>query len=131
MTEVTRKATTAQAWQFTRQPKKDWPTWVQDYQVHTPLGPQSPGLGAGVLLLPTKNGPTINVTDGEWLVQENGALLVFRDETFHASFDLPADAVQAAAPAEAPAPEAPTKPAKGDKKPAGDKPAEDAPAAEA
>lgn len=128
MTEVTRKPTTAQAWQYSRQAKKDWPTWVQDYQVHTPMGPQSPGAGAGVLLLPTKNGPTINVSDGEWLVLENGALLVFRDETFQASFDVPSNA----APVVEPTPTTePVKPAKGDKKPAGDKPAEDAPAVEA
>ncbi|UTC28961.1 hypothetical protein MARCHEWKA_04490 [Brevundimonas phage vB_BpoS-Marchewka] len=86
MTKYTRQPTVVEAFQYDRQPKKDWPQWLQDYQVATPMGFQGVGAGAGVLLVPNKNGPTINVTPGEWVVFENGVLLVFRNDLFEAAF---------------------------------------------
>ena len=132
MTNYIRKPTVVQAFQYDRQAKKDWPQWLQDYQVATPMGLQGVGAGAGVLLVPAKNGPTINVTAGEWLVLENGVLLVYRNDLFEAAFRPEAEPAPEAPAAEAPAAtEAPAADAKaGKKKPAGDKPAEDAPAAE-
>lgn len=158
MPTYTRKPNAVEAFQYDRQPKAEWPQWLQDYQVATPMGFQGVGAGAGMLLVPTKNGPTINVTVGEWVVYENGVkdadgkltngvLLVFRDDLFRAAFDIEgadetaaveapaAEAPAAETPVEVPAAEAAATPpvadAKADKKkPAGSKPAEDAPAAE-
>lgn len=149
MTQYTRKPTVVEAFQYDRQPQKDWPQWLKDYQVATPMGFQGVGAGPGVLLVPNKNGPTINVTVGEWVVYENGVLLVFRNDLFEAAFEGAA-ATEAPAAAEAPAEtvtpivakdeiivpaadtaETPVADKGGKKKPAGDKPAEDAPAAEA
>ena len=96
-THYTRKPTNVLAFQYDRQAKKDWPQWLQDYEIATPMGFQGVGAGAGVLLIPTKNGPTINVTAGEWIVYENavkvegkwkdGILLVFRKDLFDEAFD--------------------------------------------
>lgn len=137
MTTYTRKPTQAQAFQYKRQAKKDWPQWVQDYEVSTAMGMQQIGAGAGVLLLPVKNGPTINVTDGDWLVLENGVLLVFRNDLFEAAFQADG-AAEASDVNEAPAAPAETAPtettpeiapetadtgAKGRKKPAAGTPA--------
>lgn len=95
MTEYTRKPTTAKAWQYTKQAKAEWPQWVRDYEVSTNMGLQPIGAGPGILLIPQKAGATINVTDGEWLVLEDGddgkagKIRVYKDENFRKHFDVP------------------------------------------
>ncbi|USN16193.1 hypothetical protein PAPPERLAPAPP_04520 [Brevundimonas phage vB_BpoS-Papperlapapp] len=86
MTKYIRQPNLVEAFQYNRQPKAEWPQWLQDYQIATPMGFQGVGAGAGVLLVPAKNGPTINVTVGEWVVYENDVLLVFRNDLFEAAF---------------------------------------------
>lgn len=105
--EITRKPTTAKAWQFKQQPYGQWPEWVRKYEVITPMGKMNPGNGLGVLLLPTINSTTINVLDGEWLVLENERIAIYTDTGVRAAFDVPGTAetpaVTTAPPAETPA----------------------------
>ena len=155
MTTFTRKPTAVEAWRYDRQPKTDWPQWLQDFQVTTNMGLQPIGAGPGVLLIPSKSGATANVPAGDWIVLENGVITAYKDAAFRAAFDGDFDtpaAAQAAAEvttgpeeadasveaAAAPAAEAPaeTTPApttgRGRQKAGGtETPAEDAPAAEA
>lgn len=130
MTIYRRKATPVDAWRYEGQPQAEWPEWVRDHRVPTNMGLVPIAAGAGVLLLPTKGGTTINVTQGQFLVLEDGAVAVFKPEKFEQFFDAVATDP---APAADPAPE-PTKP-KGRKdapEPAADPaPAAEEPAAEA
>lgn len=110
-TETThrRKPTEVQAYQYRRQPRTEWPQWLQDYQIATlNMGMQPVGAGPGVMLVPSKSGVTTNVTDGEWVVLDTGLaggqLTVFKNDAFQAQFeaigaDEPAPAVPEAAPA--------------------------------
>jgi hypothetical protein len=101
MTQYIRKAVPVQAFQYDKQPQKDWPKWLQDYTVTTTMGIQPVGSFGGLLNIPQKHGPTVNVNAGEWVVLENGALSVYKNEAFEAAFR--AETVQAPEAAEAPA----------------------------
>ncbi len=115
MTIYHRKPTEAQAWQFQRQPKAEWPAFVTEYEVLTNMGPQRPGLsGVGTLLLPVRSAVNLTANPGDWVVKENGVLTVMRPAEFEALFEAfgvsqveTAAAPDTPAPAVEPAPETP------------------------
>jgi len=81
-----RRPTPVKAWRYARQPQAEWPQWLLDYEVSTPIGLQRIGAGPGVLLVPTKSGITLNVVDGDYVVLENNRLSIERAGEFEAHF---------------------------------------------
>jgi hypothetical protein len=79
------------AWQFQGQPQDQWPEWVREIRVTTPMGQTPIGLGAGVLLVPTASGVTRNAQQGHWLVLEDGGVYTYKPEKFE-EFFVSADA---------------------------------------
>jgi hypothetical protein len=74
------------AWQFHGQPQDQWPEWVREIRVTTPMGQTPIGLGAGVLLVPTASGVTRNAQQGHWLVLEDGGVYTYKPEKFEEFF---------------------------------------------
>lgn len=89
------------AWQFQGQPQDQWPEWVRDIRVTTPMGQTPIGLGAGVLLVPTSTGVTRNAVFGHWVVLEDGGVYSYKPEKFE-EFFVSADGEPATPVAEAP-----------------------------
>lgn len=77
-----RRPTPAKAWKYDRQPQAEWPQWVRDYEVATTMGLQRIGAGPGILLVPTKNGTTLNVPAGDYVVLEGAVLSIVKGGDF-------------------------------------------------
>ena len=138
MTDYRRKPTPAKAWQYDRQPQAQWPEWVRNHRVNTNMGQQPIGAGAGVVLVPTKGGTTVNMVVGDFLVLEGdthtdpvngtihgGTLTVLKPDAFEAQFETaePVEVNQDPAPSAAPAPKSRAKTVEVEPAPAAEPPA--------
>ena len=89
MTQYRRVGTPLNVWQFTGQPREQWPDFVANYQAHTVFGLGKVSVtNTGVLLLPTpgeSSGQAVN--HGDWLVEEGGKIIVARGDYFAAHFE--------------------------------------------
>lgn len=82
-----RKRSPVQAWQFQGQPAAEWPEFVRDFKINTMRGWLHPSLSLGIVILPQKFGPDIQVQKGDWLVLEHGMMAAYRGGDFGVFFE--------------------------------------------
>jgi hypothetical protein len=98
-----RRPLTVRAFLFEGQPQDQWPDWLREHQIATNMGLVNPALANGVMLIPQPHGPTVNVSSGQHVVLERGALARYKAGEFDELF-LVQEAETPVAEAEPPTP---------------------------
>lgn len=84
-----RKPTEIRVFAYAGQGRDDWPQWLQDYTVYTPLGFAPVVADAiGTLIVPTASGVADNIVAGGFVVWEDGVVTAYPQHKFNETFVL-------------------------------------------
>lgn len=82
-----RKPTEIRVFPYLGQPRVEWPAWLQDYSVYTPLGEAPVSVDAiGTLIVPAPSGVATNIVAGGFVVWEDGLISAYKAHQFNETF---------------------------------------------